>query len=246
MLLEGKHDVFYLASAHLAVSHAHASLRCRLLYASHRLIDSGHAVGHVVHLTFSLQLTSNSCGNKIRIVLAHHHLNRLSTRWRRQNQAHVTHAAHGHLHGARNRRCRERQHIYLLAHVFELFFMLNAKALLLVDDYQAQIVRVYVCGKQPVRSYQHIYGSVRKSLKRFFLLSRRDKTRKHAYLQIKRSKSREKRLVVLLSQDGSWAQNHNLTSVLARLKRSSKRHLCLAKAHVTAKQTIHWLACFHV
>ena len=95
-------------------------------------------------------------------------------------------------------------------------------------------------------SYQHIYGSVRKSLKRFSLLGRRHKTRKHAYLQIKRSKSREKRLVVLLSQDGSWAQNHNLTSILARLKRGSQRHLCLAKAHVAAKQTIHWLARFHV
>ena len=108
MLLEGEHDVFYLASAHLAVSHAHTSFRSRLLHASHCLINSGHAVGHVVHLTFSLQLTSNSCGNKVRIVLAHHHLNRLSARRWRQNQAHVTHATHGHLHGARNRRCRKR------------------------------------------------------------------------------------------------------------------------------------------
>ena len=137
VLLEGEHDIFYLASAHLAVSHAHASLRSRLLHASHRLINGGHAVGHVVHLTFSLQLTSNSCGNKVRIVLAHHHLNRLSARWRRQNQAHVTHAAHGHLHSTWNRRCRECQHVYLLAHVFELLFVLHAKALLFVDDNQA-------------------------------------------------------------------------------------------------------------
>ena len=228
------------------MSHTHASLRRSFLHASHRLINSGHAVGHVVHLTFSLQLASNSSGNKVRIVLAHHHLNRLSARWRRQNQAHVAHATHGHLHGARNRRCRERQHVYLLAHVFELLFVLHAKALFLVNNYQAQIVRIYVCGKQSVCSYQHIYGSVGKSLKRFFLLSRRNKTRKYAYLQIKRSKSREKRLVVLLSQDGSWAQNHNLTSILACLKCSSQRHLCLAKAHVSAKQTVHWLARFHV
>ena len=51
---------------------------------------------------------------------------------------------------------------------------------------------------------------------------------------------------MLLGQDGSWAQNHNLTSILARLKCSSQRHLCLAKAHVTAKQAVHWLARFHV
>ena len=95
-------------------------------------------------------------------------------------------------------------------------------------------------------SYQHIYGSVCKSFKCLSLLSRCHKTRKYAYLQIKRSKSREKRLVVLLSQDGSWAQNHNLTSVLARLKCSSQRHLCLAKAYVSAKQAVHWLARFHV
>ena len=137
VLLEGKHDVFYLASAHLTMSHTHAGLRSRLLHASHCLINSGHAIGHVIHLTFSLQLTSNSCGNKVRVVLAHHHLNRLSTRRWRQNQAHVTHAAHGHLHGARNWRCRERQHVYLLAHVFELLFVLYSKALLFVDDNQA-------------------------------------------------------------------------------------------------------------
>ena len=137
VLLEGKHDVFYLASAHLAVSHAHAGLRRSFLHTSHRLVNSGHAVGHVIHLTFSLQLTSNSRGNKIRIILAHHHLNRFSTRRWRQNQAHVTNAAHGHLHGAWNGRCRERQHVYLLAHVFELLFVLYAKALLFVDDNQA-------------------------------------------------------------------------------------------------------------
>ena len=137
VLLEGKHDVFYLASAHLAVSHTHASFRRSFLHASHRLINSGHAVGHVVHLSFSLQLTSNSCRNKIRVVLAHHYLNRLSARRWRQNQAHVTNAAHGHLHGAWNGRCRERQHVYLLAHVFELLFVLYAKALLFVDDNQA-------------------------------------------------------------------------------------------------------------
>ena len=51
---------------------------------------------------------------------------------------------------------------------------------------------------------------------------------------------------MLLSQDGGWAQNHNLTCILARLKCSSQRHLCLAKAHVTAKQAVHWLARFHV
>ena len=137
VLLEGEHDVFHLTSAHLTVSHTHASLWSRLLHASHCLINSGYAVGHVVHLTFSLQLASNSSGNKIRVVLAHHHLNRFSARRRRQNQAHVTHATHGHLHGARNWRCRERQHVYLLAHVLELLFMLHAKALLFVDDNQA-------------------------------------------------------------------------------------------------------------
>ena len=137
VLLEGKHDVLYLASAHLAVSHTHTSLRSRLLHASHRLINSGHAVGHVVNLSFSFQLASNSCGNKIWVVLAHHHLNRLSARRWRQNQAHIAHAAHGHLHGARNGRCREGQHVYLLAHVFELLFVLYAKTLLFVDDNQA-------------------------------------------------------------------------------------------------------------
>ena len=51
----------------------------------------------------------------------------------RGDEAHVAHAAHGHLHGARDRRRGERQHVDLLAHVLELLLVLHAKALLLVD-----------------------------------------------------------------------------------------------------------------
>ncbi len=109
------------------------------------------------------------------------HNHRTTTRRRRSNQAHVAHARDSHLHGTRNRRCREREHVNLLAQILELLFVLHAKALLLVDDNEAQIMRIYVGRKQAVCANKHVYLAFCKSSKGTALLSRRAEARKHVH-----------------------------------------------------------------
>ena len=129
------HHVLDLARAHLAVRHAHARLGRGLVHARHGVIDGLDAVGHVVHLTAAAHLQANRRAHHIGVVLPHVHDHGTTPGRRRGDQAHVAHAARGHLHGSRNRRCRKREHVNLLAQVLELLLVLYAKALLLVDDH---------------------------------------------------------------------------------------------------------------
>ena len=117
--------------------HAHARLGRGLVHARHGVVDGLDAVGHVVHLAAAAHLQANRRAHHVGVVLPHVHDHGTTPSRRRGDQAHVAHAARGHLHGSRNRRCRKRKHVNLLTQVLELLLVLHAKALLLVDDYQA-------------------------------------------------------------------------------------------------------------
>ena len=196
------HHVFHLARTHLAMRHAHARLGRSLMHALDCIVDSLHAVGHVVHLASATHLQTDGGTHYVGVVLAHMHDHRASSRRRRGDKAHVAHARDSHLHGTRNRRCRKREDIDLLAQVLELLLMLHAKTLLLVDDHQPQIVGVHIGGKQAMRSDEHIDLSFGKSRKRALLLPRRPKARKHIHFHAKGGKALKERLEMLLRQNG--------------------------------------------
>ena len=240
------HDVLHLARAHLAVRHAHARLGHHLVHALHRIIDGLHAVRYVVDLAAAVELQANRRRDHVRIVLAHVDDDRAPARWRRGDEAHIAHARNSHLHGARNRRCRKREHVDLLAQVLELLFMLHAEALLLVDDHQAQVVGVDVGGKQAVRAHQHVHLALREGCQRAALLCGGAETAEHLDLDSKRSETLEERLVVLLGENGGGAQHHNLAPAVHAFERGAQGHLRLAKAHVAAKQAIHWFGALHI
>ena len=58
---------------------------------------------------------------------------------------------------ARNRRGGQRQHVDVRAHLFQALFVRDAEALLFVDDQQAEIVKLYVFRKQPVRADDDVH-----------------------------------------------------------------------------------------
>ncbi len=246
MLREAQHGIFHLACAHLTVRHPHASLRRRLDHALDRVLDRGHAIGDVVDLPLATKLLANGGRDHVGVVLPHLHLDRQAPGRRRHDEAHVAHAAHGHLHGARNGRGGKREHVDLLAHVLELLLVLDAKALLLVNHHKAEVIRINVGGEQPVRANEHVHRAVREPLERATLLRRRHKARQHRHLEVKRRKPREERLEVLLRQNRRGAQDHDLFGILTALERRAQGHLGLAKAHVAAEQAIHGASRLHV
>ena len=240
------HHILDLARAHLAVRYAHARLGRGLVHARHGVVDGLDAVGHVVHLTAATHLQANRRAHHVGVVLSHVHDYGAAPGRRRRDQAHVAHAARGHLHGSRNRRCRKREHVNLLAQVLELLLVLHAKALLLVNDHQAQVLGVHIGRKQTMRADEHINRALGKRLERALLLRRGAEAAEHFDLEAKRGKALKERLVVLLGQNGRGAEHHDLAAGVHALKRRTQGDLGLAKAHVAAEQAVHGLGRLHV
>lgn len=164
------HHVLDLARAHLAVRHADARLGRGLQHALNGVVDGLHAVGHVVHLPATADLQADGGAHDVGVVLAHVHRHGATAGGRRGDEAHVAHATHGHLHRTRDGRRRKREHIDLLAHVLELLLVLHAETLLLVDDHQAELMRVDVGGEQAVGADEHVDAPLGKGRERAALL----------------------------------------------------------------------------
>ena len=226
--------------------HTHARLGRGLVHARHGVVDGLDAVGDVIHLTAAAHLQANRRTHHVGVVLPHVHDHGTTPGRRCGDQAHVAHATRGHLHGSRNRRCREREHVDLLAQVFELLLVLHTKALLLVDDHHAQVLGVHIGRKQAVRADEHINRALGKRLERALLLRRRAEAAEHFDLEAKRGKALKERLIVLLGQNGRGAEHHDLAAGVHALKRRAQGNLGLAKAHVAAQQAVHGLGRFHV
>lgn len=116
------------------------------------------------------------------------HGNRAAPRRRRGNETHVADATHGHLHGAWDGRRRKREHVDLLAHVFKLLLMLDAETLLLVDDDQAELMRVHIGREQAMCADEHVDLTLGKRGQRTALLRGRAEARKHLDLHAKGAK----------------------------------------------------------
>ena len=71
-------------------------------------------------------------------------------------------------------------------------------------------------------------------------------TRKYFHLYAKGLETIFERRVVLLGQDGGWAQHHNLLVVLRCFEGSAQRHLGLAKANVATDLTVHGAWGLHI
>ena len=124
--------------------------------------------------------------------------------------------------------------------------MLHAKALLLVDDHQAQVLGVHIGRKQTVRADEHVNRALGKRLERALLLRRGAEAAEHLDLEAKRGKALKERLVVLLGQNGRGAEHHDLAAGVHALKRRAQGNLGLAKTHVATQQAVHGLGRLHI
>ena len=64
---------------------------------------------------------------------------------------------------SRNRGCCQRQHIHILFHLFDLFFMCHAKPLFLINDQQTEIFEM--CIRDSYCSIDTLKSQVRKKEK---------------------------------------------------------------------------------
>jgi hypothetical protein len=169
-----------------------------------------------------------------------------ASRRRGHDERHVADPGHRHLHGAGDGRGREGEHVDLLADVLELLLGLDAEALLLVDDHEAQVVRVYVRGEEAMGPHEHVHRAVGESLEGGALLGGGHEAREDGDALVEGGEAGEEGLEVLLREDRRGAEDHDLAVVAHALEGRAEGHLGLAEAHVAAEETVHGLGGLHV
>ena len=108
------------------------------------VVDVVHAVVDEVDLPFAVQLAQDGVADQLRIEADDARLDGQPVLRRRFQVADVADAQQRQVQRARDRRGRQRQHVDRLPQLLQPFLVLDAEALLLVDDDQAQVLELHV------------------------------------------------------------------------------------------------------
>ncbi|MEI2704359.1 MAG: hypothetical protein V9E89_03635 [Ilumatobacteraceae bacterium] len=167
---------------------------------------------------------------------------------RRLDHADVAHAGQPHVERARDRRGRQRQDVHLRAQLLEMFLVLDAEALFLVDDHQAEVLEL--SHRPECRRCVPMMMSISPLSKlldaRDLLLAGVRKRESMSTLIGKAARRLAEGLVVLLREDRRRHQHGHLLAVIDRLERRPQRDFGFAVADIAADQAIHRVRLFHV
>ncbi len=151
----------------------------------------------------------------------------------------VPQAGERHLQGARDGRGRQGQDVHLQLHLAQELLLLDAEALLLVHDQQAEVLRPDVAREQAVGADQDVHLPLRVALEDLPNLSGLPQPRDHLHVEGRVGEPLAERAEVLLGEDRGGHEHHHLLAVGRGLVRGSQRHLRLAVADVAADQAVH-------
>ena len=141
---------------------------------------------------------------------------------------------------------RHRDHVDLELELAHQLLLLDAEALLLVDDQQPELLRAHVAREQAVRADQDVDLALGEALDRVALLGGAAEARHVIDLERLVAQPLDERAVVLLGEDGRRDEHQHLLAVRRRLDRRAQRHLGLAVADVAADQAVHRALGLHV
>ena len=144
---------------HLAVGNADACAGHQLAHMGGAGFDVVHPVVQVVHLPAPGKLFLHGFGKDNVVVFQHKSLHRLPLDGRLLDGGKIPDAAHGHVQGAGDGGSRQGEHIHPDEVLLQLFLVLHAKALFLVDDDKTEVVELYVLGQQPVGAHHDIHAA---------------------------------------------------------------------------------------
>ena len=177
MLDQPPPDFRKLLLAHLAVADADARLGHPRLDAGGDALDGGDVVVQVVDLPAAAQFLLDRVRDDAGVVLEHVRLHGVPVVRRLLDDRHVADAGERHVQRAGDRRRRKRQHVGRLADLLEALLLLDAEALLLVDDDEAEVLELHVLGDKPVRADDQVDAAALQLAQDLVLLLRRAEAR---------------------------------------------------------------------
>ena len=135
-----QHDPFQNRLIHLAVGDGDPGLGHHPLQLGVDMLDGLHPVVHEIDLTLPGQLPEDGLADQLLIVLHHIGAHRVAVLRGRFDHAHIPYPHHGHVQGAGDGRCRQRQDIHVAGDFLQPFLLSHPETLLFIDDHQAQIL----------------------------------------------------------------------------------------------------------
>ncbi|TXT21979.1 MAG: Uncharacterized protein FD138_3859 [Planctomycetota bacterium] len=138
------HDLFEFVPLHLPVPDPDASFRHDPLNPVGHRLDVVDAIVNEEDLAIAIEFPHDRLPNQIAVEPADARRHRHAINGCRRQIADVSNPQQRHVQRARDRRRAERQHIHFQSQVFQNLFVLDAEALLLVDDQQAEVFEPHV------------------------------------------------------------------------------------------------------
>src|SRR3954451_7002490 len=243
---EAHHPLLELLLLELPVRDLERHVRAQAAQALGRLVDRLHAVVHEERLALALLLADERLLDEVLVVLADVGLHGAAALGRRLDDADVAHAGEGHLQRARDRRGAHRDDVDLELELSEQLLLLDAEALLLVDDDQADVLAAQVAAEEPVRADEDVdRARVERGDRLALLLGRAEAAdvldREGVVLE-----ALGERAEVLLGENRGRREDEDLLAVVGRLERGAQRDLRLAVADVAADEAVNRLRALHV
>ena len=151
--------------------------------------------------------------DELLVVLADVGLDRPPALGRRLDHADVAQPGERHLQRARDRRRAHRDHVDLELELAHQLLLLDAEALLLVDDQQPEVLRAHVAREQPVRADQDVDLALGEALDRLALLGGGAEARDVLDHERLVAQALDERAVVLLGEDRRRHEHQDLLAV---------------------------------
>ena len=170
---EADHALLELLLVHLPVRDGEAQLRAQRAQPLRGLVDVLDAVVQEERLPAARVLALERVLDEVLVVLADVGLDRAAALGRRLDHGDVAQPGEAHLQRARDRRRAHRDHVDLELELAQQLLLLDAEALLLVDDDQAEVLRAHVAAEHAVGADQDVDLAVGEALDGRALLGRR-------------------------------------------------------------------------
>ena len=167
---EREHPRLELVLVHLAVRDLEPQVGAEAAQALGGLVDRLDAVVQEERLAAAVALALERLAHEVLVVLADVGLDGTAALRRRLDDGDVAHAGERHLQRARDRRRAHRDDVDLQLELAQQLLLLDAEALLLVDDEQPEVLRADVAAQQAVRADEDVDLARREPGDRLLLL----------------------------------------------------------------------------
>ena len=246
LLPEVEHHLLELVLPHLPVRRRHPRLGHELADVRGGLLDRVDPVVDEEDLALAQQLAAYGGHDLAVLVGADVGQHRVPLLGRGGDRRHLADAGDRHLERARDRRGAHGEHVDRGAQPLHLLLVLDAEALLLVDDDQPEVLHPDVGVEQPVGAHHDVDLAVREPVD--------DLARLLVGLEARQPLEHDREAAHPLGEGGEVLgheqrrrhQHRDLLAVLHRLERRPDRDLGLAVADVAADQPVHRHGALHV